>query len=1095
MKVKNVQACEREIILPTYAECPPEPLPMFAENRVHQRTSGRTYPAAATVEIQREKKIDRAYTAVVLENEYLEVVVLPELGGRIYSAKDKRTGYDFFYKQHVIKPALIGCLGNWVSGGLEFNWPFHHRPSTFMPVDYTLERGEDGSATVWLSEHDPMERMKGMVGVTLRPGTAVLETHMKLANRTPVSRSFLWWENAAVPVNPHYRIFFPPDVTYVHFHYKRSVSSFPVAQGVFNGISMKHHPDISWHGETKQPTSYFSAPSQYDFFGGYDESIRRGVVHVADHHISIGKKMFTWAYNQLSSSWERALTDTDGAYAELMAGSYSDNQPDFAWLGAYEEKTFSQLWYPIADLGIPTYANIYGALCIENEKIRVYTTQDVPNAYIRVRCGDAEIVSQQTDFTAGITQEFSASADGLRTITVTNAQGEDILHFTEFVPDTADIPDTAKDIPDLHAMKTADELYLAGLHVAQYRDPAVEPDAYWQEALRRNPGHFLTLTALGDYWIKQKDPERALPYLEQAIREITVYNRHPNCGEAYYAYGLALNMLGRSEEAYDAFFQAAWEAGCVCRAMTQLSALDGRQGNWQTMADHAAWALKYGAHNPIAGVYLALAQWKLGQTETAAAVLQDVLSNDPLNHLARYALCLIRGEFAGFYELLHSDSSSTCLDVYYDLTNAGFSAEGKRLLQELAASRQELLPMVYYNLAITGEDGYRQQAHTVPIGAFFPSRFEDMNTLKAVIDRFPQDTRALYLLGCLYYGSRQYERAEQCFVSVIQQDQTDYAAKRNLAALYYSHRDQKEQVLPLLQEALLLRPDSKQLVLELSHVMTKMGTDDREHIAFLENHAFALERDDVALELVKAYNRTADYEKARELLLSHRYIPCEGGEHAVADQYMVACFGMGCDRIKSGDLGGAADCFQAACSLPDSLGAGLWHEAKTVPHRFFLAHCQAKLGHPDEARSHYTYIVSLAVDYFSDMHLPELMVYQAMSLRELGQKPDADALISAFHRKVAEMERSTLPGYFKTTPFFLSYVDHPQTAQKAFCTYLRGMIYWYKGRTADAVRCFEESMRLDPDILYPPLLLRYINRPEQPVWRIRAPEYCESAVQ
>ena len=348
-----------KLVIPTYKEPMAEELPMFAENRVHQRTSGDPYPNKIVSAVDREHIEDKEYIAIRLENDYVSVVVLPEIGGRIYSATDKIPGYDFFYKQHVIKPALIGVLGSWVSGGVEFNWPFHHRASGYMACDYTVEEYPDGSVACHLSEHDPIDRMKGMVSVILRPEAKYIETKMRLYNRTATPHSFLWWENAAVPVNEGYQIFFPQDVTYVNFHYLKSRTTFPVAgNGVYNGIPMKEPRDISWHKNTREATSYFASASDYDFFGGYDHSKGCGVVHIGDHHISPGKKMFTWAYGQLSRSWERALTDTDGQYAELMAGSYSDNQPDFSWLAPYETKEFSQYWYPISAIGTPIFANL-----------------------------------------------------------------------------------------------------------------------------------------------------------------------------------------------------------------------------------------------------------------------------------------------------------------------------------------------------------------------------------------------------------------------------------------------------------------------------------------------------------------------------------------------------------------------------------------------------------------------------------------------------------------------------------------------------------------------------------------------------------------
>jgi Domain of unknown function (DUF5107) len=87
-----------------------------------------------------------------------------------------------------------------------------------------------------------------------------------------------------------------------------------------------------------------------DFSGGYDHQQRAGVVYVANHHIAPGKKQWTWGNQEFGYAWDRNLTDSDGPYIELMAGAYTDNQPDFSFLGPGETKTFSQNWYPIQAL-------------------------------------------------------------------------------------------------------------------------------------------------------------------------------------------------------------------------------------------------------------------------------------------------------------------------------------------------------------------------------------------------------------------------------------------------------------------------------------------------------------------------------------------------------------------------------------------------------------------------------------------------------------------------------------------------------------------------------------------------------------------------
>ena len=368
---------------------------MFLEKRVYQGSSGAVYPLPCYNRIA-EEKTGRLWDAVHLENDFISVMILPEIGGRIHVGQDKTNGYDFFYRQNVIKPALVGLAGPWISGGVEFNWPQHHRPATFMPVDVEIEEHADGSRTVWLGDHDPMARMKGMHGVCLHPGKAFIELKVRAYNRTPLVQTFLWWANVATRVHEEYQSFFPPDVSYVADHARRSMSAYPLCGGHYYGVDygsrakngvppgecprdfippacrgnqskLKNAPpasapalssiqnskidysanDLSWYANIPVPTSYMCMGSEEDFFGGYDHANEAGVVHVANHHISPGKKQWTWGTHEFGYAWDRNLTDSDGPYIELMAGVYTDNQPDFSFLQPGETKTWSQYWYPI----------------------------------------------------------------------------------------------------------------------------------------------------------------------------------------------------------------------------------------------------------------------------------------------------------------------------------------------------------------------------------------------------------------------------------------------------------------------------------------------------------------------------------------------------------------------------------------------------------------------------------------------------------------------------------------------------------------------------------------------------------------------------
>src|SRR5580698_11193576 len=178
---RNVRIWEESVVIPTYPTPLADKNPMFLDKRVYQGSSGKVYPNPFTDHVS-DQKVDKAYQAVFLENQFLLVMILPELGGRIHIGQDKTNGYDFIYRQNVIKPALVGLAGPWISGGIEFNWPQHHRPSTFMPADVRIERHADGAQTVWLGEHEPMNRMKGMHGVCLHPGKAYVEVKARVYN-------------------------------------------------------------------------------------------------------------------------------------------------------------------------------------------------------------------------------------------------------------------------------------------------------------------------------------------------------------------------------------------------------------------------------------------------------------------------------------------------------------------------------------------------------------------------------------------------------------------------------------------------------------------------------------------------------------------------------------------------------------------------------------------------------------------------------------------------------------------------------------------------------------------------------------------------
>ena len=1064
--MKSAAISIEKMVIPTYPVPPHEDMPIFSENRIHQRACGRTYPSKVIIETDRSHKEDKEYTVVHMENDYLDIIILPEIGGRILAAKDKTTGYDFFYRQHVIKPALIGTLGPWISGGVEFNWPYHHTPTGFSPSDFMIETEADGSVVCWLSEHDPAERMKRLVGIVLRPDASYLETRVRLTNRTEVPHSFLWWENAAVPVNEQYQIFFPHDVTYVNFHYLDSRISYPIAgAGTYNGMDMTAPRDISWHKNTRDATSYFACASKYDFFGGYDHGKECGVVHIADHHISPGKKMFSWAYNQLSKSWEKNLTDTDGQYAELMAGVYTDNQPDFSWLEPYETKEFSQFWYPISSIGTPDYANLDCALHITEDSIQIEATRDLGPCHLTAGLKDSILFETELDLKAAspVKAAFSRPAS-LIYIRLVDKDGAEILCYQEEEPDKLKMPPVKDPMVPAAEMKTADELYLAGRHLEQYRDPAVMPDAYWMEALCRDPYHVPSLLGMAVYSYRNLRYEEALSYSDRALKVLTKYNARLENGDPYYIHALILEAMGRYDEAYDYYYKASWNGSAISKAMYKLSALDLRNRDTKKALTHAQRAIDRDADHPLAPAVKIIAYKKLGNNELAAKESESALRKDPFNILVRYLSDMSRDVF---YDELKSDPAQLLLDASADLSLMGQYELIVEMLNGLIDRRpEEATSMVYFALEYyselcgNNENGLLDKAYKAKLGNSYPSRAEEAVILHHASKK--GSAYAKFLLGCLLYDKRNYTEGVSLFDEAFKEDPSNYIALRSLAAAYFSHFDKKAEALVMMKQVLAMHP-SIQTLFETVVVMNKLDIDPKEKIELLTSHKELLRRGDILVELARAYNQAGEPDKALEVFSSHDFIPCEGGEHNIADQYMFAYYLKGYTAYKNGDKGSALEAFTKALTLPENLSVGIWNRCRYVPYKYMIAECLRDMGKHQESEDIYNEILGIEVEFFSNMYLPELPYYKAMSAKRLGKLQLADRIMGSFKQKWSfEISRKD-SGYFSTTPFHVSFIDDPEDMRKAYYLYLLGLVELYCGHEQDAKDMFKESTHLNSD--------------------------------
>ncbi len=1087
MPENEVKAWVENINIPTYPAPVGDLNPLFLERRNNQGATGRIYPNPVNDYVSTQK-VDQTYEAVFIENEYIQLIILPQLGGRIFAGLDKTNGVDFFYRQHVIKPALIGLFGSWISGGAEFNWPQHHRPSTFMPVDFSIESGVDGSQTIWLSDHEPSQRMKGMVGVCLYPGKALVETKVRLYNRTPTPQTFLFWENIAVSVNDQYQIFFPPDVTHVVFHSKHEMAHFPVAREVYCGFDLTQGVDISWHKNSAKATSYFAGESAFDFFGGYDHGKRAGVMHIANHHVSPGKKLFTWGTDDFSRVWEQNLTDADGPYAELMAGSYTDNQPDFSWLRPYESKAFSQFWYPFHEIGTAKYANCQAAvnLTVENHNatVGIYVTETVKQAKVSLSSAEKTHFEQDIDLAPGSAFQTeiklpSQLAETDLTLRICAANGIELLSYNPQPRIEKPLPTPANPPPAPDKIDTLEGLYLTGQHVEQYLHPTLDPDAYWREALRREPGDSRSNNALGRLLLRRGAFDEAETHLRTAIQTLTRLNGHPYDGEPFYNLGLALRYQHRLDESYAAFYKAIWSYAWQSAGHYALAELDARRGDYKAALAQAESACADRQNHKAHNLKAALLR-QLGCFDEAIAVTGQTLAQDPLDFWALNEAQLAHQQSgqlekaaalqAKIKHTFHADAQ-LYLDVAFDYANAGLWAEASQLLNGLLARSGEktpAYPMVLYVLGYCAfqsgqaESGraYYQRAAQAPADFCFPARLEELEVLAHVRAAQPEDARAAYYLGNLLFDKKQYEPAIENWETACQLDPNFPTSWRNLGLAYFNVRNAASQARECYQRALTINPNDHRVFYEFSLLLKRMGVTPAECLAQLETRLdLVAERDPLYLEWATLYNDLKQPEKALELLAARRFYPWEGLEGLIADQYSLAHLMLGQRALSAGNPQQALTHFEAGTHFPPTLGAGRWAAVSDIPCQYHAGIALAKLGQADAAHAIFKEILSADDSPWSLGFLPSLPYFKALALQNLGQAAQAsqnlEKLLAAARAEFDNPDFSEVPN---SQPFS----QDSEKLKRVQQLYLIGLAQLGLGQTDLAQGTFLEVLALDP---------------------------------
>jgi len=839
----KVTLTEKAVSMITYPVAPPDKNPIFYKNEAYQGAEKHVYPFKLNDQYTNER-IEQEWKTLVLENEYIELGITPDIGGKLYYATDKTNNYHFIYKNTVVRPSNIGMTGAWVSGGIEWCVLHHHRASTFLPMDYTTVDHPDGSKTVWVAENEPRHGMRWTIGITLFPGKSYFKVVGRIHNSTPFTHTFLNWANVAVHVNDNYQTFFPPSAQMVTYHSKTDFTQWPIANSKYRGADFKE-TDISWWKNVVNSNSFFVYNLQEDFMGGYDHGKNAGTVHFGDHNIVKGAKLWEWGSGASGAATEALLTETDGRYAELMVGAFNDNQPDYSWIKPYEVKTWEQYWYPIRGIRGFRYANLNGAVNLEpkNEKnkynvfLGYYSTEKINKAKVILKNKDKTVfersltISPENPFTETIRLEGMYTLSDLHTQLIDETTGRVLIEYQPIErPPVDQLPEGWKGYPEPQKLETIEELYLTGKRVEQFYAPRYNPMDWYKAALEKDPGDTRTNTAMGNLYLKNGDYETARKYLSTAIQRLTKDYTVPSSHEALYLQGLTLRHLGLLSEAEDTLYRSTWDYAFHSAAYFQLAELSCAKKDFHKALHQINESLTTNSRNNSAIALKASICRKLKDFTGALATLDVVAVTDPLDFRIRNEYYLVAKESGDnskaerLLALLNKEMRNhddNYLKLAIDYLQNGLLKEAEDVFKRFKGEN----PFFNYYLGyIADKNGDREQASRYfkaaaaqSVDFIFPYRLTSIDVLNTALKYNPTDGNASYFLGNILY-EKQPEKAMSHWADAVKKNPQLAVAYRNLGWGYQNHHNDVQKAISHYEKALSINRNEAIFYSELSEL-------------------------------------------------------------------------------------------------------------------------------------------------------------------------------------------------------------------------------------------------------------------------------------
>jgi tetratricopeptide (TPR) repeat protein len=912
---------------------------------------GRIYPYFR-FDVYTNRGVIQDWKMVELENDYIRLAVMPDMGGKIWEAYEKSHDFPFIFSAQTVKFRDVALRGPWTSDGIEFNFgDIGHATTTSTPVDYIARTNTDGSVSCFIGATEWASRTTWRVEIRLDADKAYFTTRYWWYNHTPVEQEMYQWTNAGFHAPGNLEFIFSGSHYIGH---KGEYDTWPL-DSAGRKISFYEHNNF---GSMK---SYHVLGRPTYFYGGFWHDYNMGFSRVTPYYEKFGKKAWLWGLSGEGLMWEKLLTDTDGPNVELQSGrlfnqaSRGSELTPFKHVGfaPYTVETATEIWFPVKHTRGLTNASPKGALNLRMEgdwlKIDWMALENQADT-MQILASGIPVLSHNLELTPmGLFRDSVRWSGNLDQIVV--RLGRDIV-----TDDPGEELDRPLRSPESFDWNSAYGLLLMGHDLARQKNYH-EAEVYLMKALQKNSHLIPALSGMAQIRYRQGLYEESKDFAGRALA-VNTYDQQAN-----YFWGLANERLENDANALDGFSVATLSPEYRHAAWLRIAFLAMKQKDWKEAGRVIDKCVSSYPPDQISWNVKAITERKLFHPEEALRILDDQLNRDPLNHIARFEKYLNTGnpeDQQKFISLIRQEMPhETYIEMAIQYYLWAMEKEAQLVL-DLAPEH----PMVQlWQAWLLGRAGNNKDAAALLTRAIrfspelvFPFRPETVELITWASKKVPS-WKWLYYEALNRWQHNQMDVARELFV--LCGDDPDfspfYLAKARL------FEDEPSVVQASVEKAYALDPDSWRAGMAMVNMYLEKNQPGKALQVAEKTHKAHSDKCMVSLQYANVLKLNGRYAETLQTLDRLEMLPAESdkwsGDINARMLFRVTNILSAIDRMKTGKWRKALAYLGDAETWPENLGWGEPYYPDNRLTQFMSAFCQEKCKHASEAKRSFDYII------------------------------------------------------------------------------------------------------------------------------------------